>query len=305
MPRKKPANQTISSTTEKTDITVAQLGIIAAAIAALITVIGMVISGYFGYLGARTQVELPIQATQTAEAKPTAIAQTLTAQSHSQTQTASRLPPVKSIPTFTPTSHSIKTSLPTMLPKTEWVEGKVLLDEDFENGSTENWFFSGENWNIVQDENGNSVLEGINGGAAQAGENTWENYAFELKTRVLQISTAPYGETFDLSFRHSGGCYGYNWNMNETFTNMGRVYSESCSWHPIKANNYEPLIGNWNTFRIELMDDHIVGYANGIKLVDAIDTAVDRAKFGRVGFDIKQNAKVWFDDIRVIELVPK
>jgi hypothetical protein len=52
---------------EKTQISIAKIGLIGAIAAATITFIGILISAYIGYLGDKAQIEKPIHATQTAE----------------------------------------------------------------------------------------------------------------------------------------------------------------------------------------------------------------------------------------------
>ena len=55
-------------------ISVATIGLVGVIAAAVIGLCGTIIVAYFGYLGIRTQIEEPIDATSTAEARLTALA---------------------------------------------------------------------------------------------------------------------------------------------------------------------------------------------------------------------------------------
>ena len=70
--------ETDSNSNHKTQIIIALIGAIA-----------LIIGAYFSYQAAKEPVLIVIRATQTAEARPTSIAQTLIAQSYNQTKAAS------------------------------------------------------------------------------------------------------------------------------------------------------------------------------------------------------------------------
>jgi len=59
------------------DILIAKYGLIGTISGSIIGVIGVLLTAYFGYLGIQTQIEAPIKVTQTAEAKLTLVAQTI------------------------------------------------------------------------------------------------------------------------------------------------------------------------------------------------------------------------------------
>lgn len=200
----------------------------------------------------------------------------------------------------TPTSFSTPHS------SEQWVEGKTLLKENFENGITNQWFFNDGFWVVIKDDMGNCVLKGEATDGyplAETGRYLWHNYAFEMKARLVKLGTAPYGEAYNLIFRASGDCERYVWNVNQTAINLGRQEQPYCSWRQIQLRNYQVSVNSWTTFRVEVTDNIIRGYINGLKEIEAIDN--QPLLEGRIGFTIPSNSEVWFDDIRVVELVSK
>jgi len=67
--RKVPRDSEKPARGSPVEILVAKIGLTGAIIAALLGLIGVVLAAYIGYLGIQTQVKMPIEATQTAEAK--------------------------------------------------------------------------------------------------------------------------------------------------------------------------------------------------------------------------------------------
>ena len=193
----------------------------------------------------------------------------------------------------------------TPITSAQWVEKNLLLNEDFENNTKEKWSFYGGEWNIIKDESGNSVLEakaGSSGSRAEVGDVRWSNYVLELKARVLQVSTTDYGETFDVVFREKSNCERYKWNMNETFTTLGRENPPNCQWKHFQ-NDDKRITGDWTLIRIEVFENNLTGFINGIKLFEITDA--NPVLSGKIELFIFSNAVVWFDDIHVTELVAK
>lgn len=102
------------------EVLVAKIGLTGTVIAALIGLIGVGVTAYFGYLGIQAQINLPIEATQTAEAKASMAADSITptSQSTSVTTPGSTLqatPAANPAPTDTPTMTPTREAPPTFI----------------------------------------------------------------------------------------------------------------------------------------------------------------------------------------------
>jgi hypothetical protein len=75
--QRSPSNSSGKDRKSPIDILIAKYGLTGTIVSALLGLVGVGLTAYFGYLGSRTQVEAPIRATQTAQAS-TALVQTAT-----------------------------------------------------------------------------------------------------------------------------------------------------------------------------------------------------------------------------------
>lgn len=178
-------------------------------------------------------------------------------------------------------------------------ESEVLFSDDFESESLNKWTVEGF-WKITQDETGNSVLQREGSQYAEAKMNnsqTWKNYVFESRVKVLQISTASYGETFDLLFRTQGSTR-YKWNFNKEFLNFGR----EPGWTQLQVSSFQLPVNNWFNIRVEMFDNQLRGFVNGEQFFETVDS--QPLLGGGAGFSVNANAKIWFDEVKVTELIP-
>lgn len=73
-----PAESSPPQDKNTVQVLLAKYGLIGTTVAAVLGLLGIAITAYFNYLSARTQIEYPVQITQTAEAKSTLAAQIAT-----------------------------------------------------------------------------------------------------------------------------------------------------------------------------------------------------------------------------------
>lgn len=209
-------------------------------------------------------------------------------------------------PTPVPTNTPIPTNTPPPTPTPiRWIEGDVLFEDNFESRNIVHWSTWGQKWSVIQDNTDNYVLQsetandyaGIN-----AGNSTWENYAFEAKVYVAKFGTADYGETFSFIFRASDDyCTRYKWIINQGGLNLLREKAPNCILErQLRWNNYQLPLNTWITVRVEVFDDIIRGYINNQEIVRITDEQ-PRLK-GRIAIEVAPNCTVWFDDVRVVEL---
>ncbi|MCB0165201.1 MAG: hypothetical protein KDI79_13300 [Anaerolineae bacterium] len=128
-----PGGTTKSDGQSPIELLVAKIGVMGTIVAALIGLIGIGITAYFGYLGIQAQIELPIQATQTAEAKAILLALSVTPTPQStEMATPTTGPAPTDTPTVTPTRQAPPTFISEYVFDPEWDAEQVEFD--FEPG---------------------------------------------------------------------------------------------------------------------------------------------------------------------------
>ncbi len=190
---------------------------------------------------------------------------------------------------FTPTSEStIK-------------HGNVLFADDFESGQKTDWSFNGF-WKIVKDENDNSVLqrEGTQIAYSEVGSTNWKNYIFNTRVKVIEYGTGQYNWTFSIGFRSNCReyCPEYDWAFQKAFQNLGRV---TTGWKELMVSDYNLPLDTWIDLRLEVMGNVMRGYVNDEIFFETTDT--DPLLTGNIRLIVEENAKVWFDDVKVTELI--
>jgi len=204
------------------------------------------------------------------------------------------------IATPAPSTAIPKPATETLPPAKEpaWKESGVLFADNFESGKAKDWTFDGA-WNVVKDETGNFILQRQGSQYSEAhilNNGNWKNYAFEARIKILQPSTASFGETFDLLLR-TQGTLRYKWIFNQSYNNLGR----EPDWTQLSQDNFNMPANTWFKIRIEATENVFRGFINGEQVFEVIDSKP--WLLGGTGFSVQENAKVWFDDVRVIELI--
>jgi hypothetical protein len=183
--------------------------------------------------------------------------------------------------------------------------GTVLLEEDFESDVISGWnFYDDVNWSIIEDGTGNHVLQGIghNNTWVTVGESTWADYAFEVKAQIINRGTTSNGDTLNCLFRIFRNNE-YVLVFNSFGLTLGRLeYFDD--WTELAYTNlFINPVYEWMAIRIEVVGDTIRVYVNDTNYIELVDT--DPLPEGRVGFRVQQTSTVWFDDVRVVELIPE
>ena len=161
-------------------------------------------------------------------------------------------------------------------------------------------------WKVVQDETSNFVLQREGSQYAEArmiNSQLWENYAFEARVKILQLSTVEYG-TFDMLFRtQRSDCYKqefpcYKWNVNTEYL----VFVREPGWIEFQMTKFSLPLNTWFTLRVEMLGNQMRGYVNSEQFFETNDS--QPLLKGGAGFSVNDNANVWFDDVQVVELIP-
>lgn len=190
----------------------------------------------------------------------------------------------------------------------EIAQGEVLFEDDFEDRDLAGWILQGAGWSLVRDDDGNIVLQGT--GAQDpdtwyrimAGDQSWSNYSMELRARLIDFGSPPYDAYFHVLFRDTGhGCTNYSWGLSEGFS----VFSKGvdCSFRTLRTvSGFGMVEGAWTTVRVEVVNNQIKGFVDGRLVADIRDVSAFHES-GAFGIGMPPTNTVWFDDVRVVELV--
>ena len=208
----------------------------------------------------------------------------------------------------TPTQQT-DSSAPTATEVVEYVEGEVLFEDDFEDGDLDGWILRQVGWNVVQDETSNLVLQGTGSDdrstwrSIYAGDSQWRNYAHEARVRIVEFGSPPFGQGFSFEFRNNlrADCNFYELLLNDTFVSFYRA--NDCNFDNLaQLSGFVLPIDTWFTTRVEVTNDFFRGYVDGLLMLES--EADDLFQSGGISFKVPPTNTVWFDDVRVVELVP-
>jgi len=246
-----------------------------------------------------------------------------TSTTESRKPTLAPKPSLTTLPSYTPkhidTPTPFFTRGPTAIPTPNYVTGKVLFEDDFEKGPRSSWdSITGGIWTIVTDTPNNHVLRGVSTGLdyhihiflRPVGSRDWQNYGLSYRVKLVSSQTS----LAEVSFRarvSEKGCNRYVIGFSPSFSDLG-IHSDhygigtSCDYDPTQEHvRISMQIGQWYDFRIEAWENRYRVYFQNKPVVFAMDNRSDYMKNGTVIFGFSPNSIGFFDDIRVVELVPR
>ena len=180
--------------------------------------------------------------------------------------------------------------------------GKILFEEDFEDGLADGVVIESGHWQVIEDDLGNRVFEVNNKGLsfwprARFGSNAWEDYAVEYRVKLIEfdISTETGSGMAFLSFRED-----YKVSLNPYWQKIYLSYETPESpWDDFAYSDYNIQPGVWYSMRIEANGTRLKVFLDGDLRIDVEDS---RTSSGRASLHSGPNTVVQFDDIRVIAL---
>ncbi len=247
--------------------------------------LGVILVAYISYLGNRTSAEIPIHATQTAEAKLTLVAQTNAVSN--------------SVVIPTPTSANIYA--PTEQPP---------LSYNFENSVLSGIGIFGGQWQIVDDGSGNHVFQIDNSNKQEwpgfSIGSTFSDGIIEYHVKYIDyLYPSPVSGRVNLFFRGKGTSNGYIFTFNPYVQRTELVYVvPNGGWSPPINGSMSTIFFQknvWYIIRLEIKESSINIYLNGALLSTIID---DRFTIGEVSLSVGPNTTVQFDDISIIYHIP-
>lgn len=194
----------------------------------------------------------------------------------------------------------------------EYTLGDAIFEDDFETGGLSQWT-AGGSWEVTQDESGNSVLHPITtGGDFQhilASGSSAEDYSVQLRFKILD---APPGggfrsqdPEFSINVRTdwgSAGCNRYQIVFESDEARIHRNQSAACPDTMLQRVSISPEWNVWHTARVVVYGTTITVYLDESKIVEATDD--QSAWAGGLGLEAGTGMEVFFDDVRVTEIIP-
>ncbi len=165
------------------------------------------------------------------------------------------------------------------------------FEDNFEDGNTDKWEFK-DDWSVIQ-ENGNYVLQGIGHNWVNADSESWTDYTFEAKVKLIQGGV-------HINFRKSGeGRYFLGFNDGGLY--LTRQFNKWSELAELTDTRESYNLGQWYDFRIELSGSNIKVYVDDTLKIDYIDS--EPLAGGAVAFETLDDSKVYVDDVSVRKTV--
>ena len=163
------------------------------------------------------------------------------------------------------------------------------FNDDFEDGNADGWELE-PGWSVIND-NGNYVLQGFGHKWARAGLESWTDYTFESRVKLIEGDVHI---NYRLQDRER-----YFVGLHERSLSLVRMLFENDEpVHTTLATAEIPFSKNtWNTIKIVGMGNNVKVYFNGVLKINYTDN--NPVLNGKIAFESLDNSKVYVDDIQV------
>lgn len=287
-------------------------------IAALITgVVGVLITGYFQL----RQAQIPIEATQTAEAKQTHLIQVDNSQASTlQPSTETPMLPTEEIltatamselPTNTPAPKPTNTPRPANTPTNTSVSlGQILFEEDFEDEKAQLLDVYEGNWEVFQDDTGNHVFrvnhvndDGWVFPGFRYGSLDWDNYVAEYRVKLIETQENMGNSNIVFSFRSNHDNEDYVQAFDPNAASLITAYNlfPDPGWVVFEDIPFQIKTGLWYSIRVEVSGPNVKVFVDDFLFTEFTDSRLQKGGLElQVGPDV---VHAQFDDLRVIEIV--
>ena len=219
--------------------------------------------------------------------------------------TETRVPPTSTSTPIPPTaSWTLYPSMTAIPSPTAIVPGAVLFEEDFEDGTADNFVYIVDGWKVITEDNGNKVFE-IDRNTEEAIKNNegagvgfglaeWTNFSAEYRVRMLNAK----GNSW-LSFRNTAGMYYVEW-LSAEWDSVNLFFSEpQDGWMPIKSLELPVWDERWYRVKVEAQGPWLRVYLDDALMIEVEDPRITHGDFN---LGVFPGTHALFDDIRVIAL---
>jgi photosystem II stability/assembly factor-like uncharacterized protein len=170
--------------------------------------------------------------------------------------------------------------------------GVTLVDEDFEDGQAQEWFYNPAGWDVV-DDGGSLVWTNTEQAWAGIGTNAWRDYALFLRLRRLNSDANVY-------FR-SDGPAGYGLRAEGARVVL---WTERSGAPQDLATGAVALGTAWHDYRIDAVGRHITVTVDGGVVLTTTDGPA-ASLHGGIGLEAFGSNGARFDDIQAYSLTPQ
>lgn len=171
----------------------------------------------------------------------------------------------------------------------------LVFQDDFEDGDIEDWVVNvppdASPWSkaVVETDDGNYVLSERGHVWADAGDDSWANYTFEVKVKLL-TSGGP-----QINFRMTRSRYFLGVHRGGLILNKEHPVNVHIT---LRRKEVSFDLDKWYTFRIVCIGNSIEVYVDGALILDYVDET-DPLLSGRIGLEGAPDQHIHFDDVKV------
>lgn len=167
----------------------------------------------------------------------------------------------------------------------------VLFQDDFEDGNADGWDLE-PGWQ-VEAEGGNYVLSGSGHSFARTGDESWRNYSFKARVKLMDDQSGTHLNYRDMCERYFIGF------------DLGQIYlwkTAPCGTHTELVSVDESHdVNRWYTVKIVGDQANIKVYVDDVLKIDY--TGSDPVLAGAISFETHPDTHVHFDDVIVTALL--
>ncbi len=166
------------------------------------------------------------------------------------------------------------------------IESQPFVDS-FEVGGADKWQLE-EGWSVIQ-ESGNCVLQGTGHRWARAGSESWANYTFQTRLKLLQGA-------IHVNFRNCNEGR-YFLGFREDGLSLIKQFNQWAEFADLTANQQPYELNRWYNLRIEVEGGNIKVYVDGILRIEYTDSKP--LLNGSIAFETLDDSRVHVDDVYV------
>jgi photosystem II stability/assembly factor-like uncharacterized protein len=163
----------------------------------------------------------------------------------------------------------------------------ILFQDDFEDGNADGWDLE-PGWQ-VEDEGDNYVLSGSGHAFARTGDESWRNYSFKARVKLMDEQSGTH-----LNYRDMCERYFIGFDVNQLYLRK----TAPCGTHTELVSLAESHDANrWYTVEIVGDQANIKVYVDDVLKIDYTDS--DPVLVGPISFETHDGTHVHFDDVIV------
>lgn len=184
-------------------------------------------------------------------------------------------------------------------------EGPVLFEDDFETDFALRWTIEWGWWLVVDEEGteGNKVFTTDAGGSMPPLQysSVWRDFQVDLRLRIADLPQASSAVVIFFRIPTYSICPSYQFWVNDSEIGLGYV-DEACNSIELDLSTDTPALNQWTNVRIAAVGDNLLVYLDDTLALNATHDALPN---GSVRLEIWEGAEAYFDDVRIVQLVPE